>query len=482
MQMWYGPLMIPTTLYARQSLTRNGSESLPAQIANGRSSAPLFGCEIVSELVEAPSTSGYKKRGKKRPKFLELLEQIRSGKVRAVWVYKSDRLSRGGGPGWAPLLEAFEAANIDVDRAVLTPNGWMSEFEIGIRSTMDREESKKAADRIRDLRLREARAGKISTGGYRPFGRLDDGVTPHPVEAPIVEGWAEALLGGATLYSLVAAMNRSGITTTGGHAWSNSNLRKSLMSPRNAGVRVVDGQVIDGVWEPLISVDWWDAIKVILTRNKWATPMPHPRLFLLLGYLYCSNCGTRMVGARNYNKRTGTAPKTRYYRCPVKGLGGCGGMAINADYVEGEVRNFTIATFADEEWREHYGQHTVKDRPDLIKLTNQLGVLNARRGRLVDMYELGDILRPEYLGRRTEVDKEIALMEQQIYASSSSSVLGGLPLDPDGLRSIWDKADLDARHQLVGYVLDRLEVKRAAVRGRSDPDRLVWHPRRLQSA
>ena len=66
--------------------------------------------------------------------------------------YKSDRLSRGGGPGWAPLIEAFEQAGCDTDHAVLTPSGWLSEFEIGIRASMDREESKKLSDRMRDVR------------------------------------------------------------------------------------------------------------------------------------------------------------------------------------------------------------------------------------------------------------------------------------------------------------------------------------------
>jgi hypothetical protein len=60
-----------------------------------------------------------------------------------VIAYKTDRLSRGGGPGWAPLVDAFEAAGRDPDKAVATTDGWVSDFEIGIRSAMDREESKK---------------------------------------------------------------------------------------------------------------------------------------------------------------------------------------------------------------------------------------------------------------------------------------------------------------------------------------------------
>ena len=56
-----------------------------------------------------PSTSGYKNRGKDRPEWPRLLELVRLRKVEVVVALKTDRLSRGGGPGWAPtLLEAAE--------------------------------------------------------------------------------------------------------------------------------------------------------------------------------------------------------------------------------------------------------------------------------------------------------------------------------------------------------------------------------------
>ncbi|MBW3548635.1 MAG: recombinase family protein, partial [Actinobacteria bacterium] len=123
-------------------MTRDRSESIPTQVERCTEAAGHFGAVILDTLVEPPSTSGYKNRGRGRPRFLDLLERIRNGDARAVMAYKSDRLSRGGGPGWAPLIEALEDAGCDTDHAVLTPNGWLSEFEIGIRASMDREESK----------------------------------------------------------------------------------------------------------------------------------------------------------------------------------------------------------------------------------------------------------------------------------------------------------------------------------------------------
>src|SRR6056297_1596006 len=120
-------------LYARQSITRDGSASLDVQIEACRDAAKRL-------------------------------------KVDFIVAYKTDRLSRGGGPGWAPLVGAFEAAGRDPDKAVATTDGWVSEFEIGIRSAMDREESKKTSDRMLAVRAREAREGVPRFAGRRAYG------------------------------------------------------------------------------------------------------------------------------------------------------------------------------------------------------------------------------------------------------------------------------------------------------------------------
>src|SRR3546814_11227156 len=96
-------------LYARQSITRDGSASLDVQIEACREAARRLQVDVVVELVEPPPTSGYRNRGRSRPKFGELLELISAGEADCVVPYTTNRLSRGGGPGWAPLSPAAVA-------------------------------------------------------------------------------------------------------------------------------------------------------------------------------------------------------------------------------------------------------------------------------------------------------------------------------------------------------------------------------------
>jgi hypothetical protein len=65
--------LIPAAGYVRQSETRDGSESIPLQIDIIKAAAPRLGLDLVTILVEPPSTSGYKNRGRDRAKWRELL-------------------------------------------------------------------------------------------------------------------------------------------------------------------------------------------------------------------------------------------------------------------------------------------------------------------------------------------------------------------------------------------------------------------------
>ena len=100
-----------------------------------RKAAKRLKVKVVAELVEAPSTSGYRNRGRSRPKFQELLELIRTGAGRL-----RDRLQdrpalprRWTGLG-AARRRVDETAGRDPDTTrSATAEGWVSEFEIGIR-------------------------------------------------------------------------------------------------------------------------------------------------------------------------------------------------------------------------------------------------------------------------------------------------------------------------------------------------------------
>ncbi len=481
--------LVPTVLYIRQSLTRDRSESIPLQIERCTEAAKALGAEIVETLVEPPSTSGFKDRGRTRPRFLDLLELVRSGQVRAVMAYKSDRLSRGGGPGWAPLIEALEEAGCDTDHAVLTPNGWLSEFEIGIRASMDREESKKLSDRMRDVRAREAREGKPRISG-RPYGYSCSGVRPDscevigcphdgtmsliPDEHAVILEVVERVLLGESLWRIANDLNERSIPSARGGQWRTNILTRLLTNPRYVGLREHNGVVVaEGTWERAIDRSTWDRVQDALKDRPTAGRRKFgARTFPLVGFLFCSKCGGKLRSVRKQNGR-------RAYHCRKgAGLGGCGGISTVAEPVEDEVRQYVIGKLCDPKYRRQLVRLAESAEDESESLADQLADAEAQRDMLLDLYLEKKVGKAAYERRYAALTETIETLGRKAFAAPQQSVLRDLPPTVEQLAEVWDDKGIGFQRQLIDLVIQRVEVL-PGQQGRKafDPDRLVWHPR-----
>ncbi|MFN8040315.1 MAG: recombinase family protein [Acidimicrobiales bacterium] len=460
-------------IYARQSITREGSASLTAQVEACRDTAKRLRLNVVAELVEAPSTSGYRNRGRNRPKFLELLDLIRSGDVDCVIAYKTDRLSRGGGPGWAPLVDAFEAAGRDPDRVIATTDGWVSEFEIGIRSAMDREESKKTSERMLDVRRREAKSGVPRIAGRRAYGYTRDFSATVDNEVAMIHEAVDRVLAGESIWSICGDWNRREIPTVTGSAWTVQTLTSILRSGRIAGLREHRGAVVaKGQWPPIITSEVRDELLVLLAAKRPAGN--RARRYPLVGLLVCGRCGAplrslgRQGGGRSYACRSGP------------GLGGCGGIRIQAPGVEDHVRDVVCGMLADPVTRAALGNlggdadtEDDHDAPGEI-----LRTLSAKRQRLIDLYTDGDIDRGEFRTRRDAIDDDIREVETQIGQRQGNRVLHGIPDTYDELADEWERRGVEFQRRLTALLLEPISVQPAGSKRRTfDPDRLDIVPR-----
>jgi DNA invertase Pin-like site-specific DNA recombinase len=480
---------IPTVLYIRQSVTRDKSESIAMQVDVCTEAAPRYGADIVEVLVEPPSTSGYKNRGRDRKKFLDALDRIREGRARAVMAYKSDRLSRGGGPGWAPLIEALEAAGCNTDRAVLTPNGWLSEFEIGIRASMDREESKKLSDRMLDVRAREAKEGKPRISG-RPYGYSCSGKKPEacevegcphdgtmstiPHEAAYINEAKERVFLGESLWSIVTDFNRRGVPTATGTTWKTSILTHILTNPRNAGLRAHNGQVVaEGRWEPIFDRDTWERLALALqARPSAGVRRFGTRTYPLVGFLFCAKCGGKL---RSIKKQSGT----RGYACRSgAGLDGCGGTQTVAVPVEEEVKQYVVGKLCDPRYRKRLARLAETQIDETESLADQLAEAEAQRDMLLDLYLDKKVTKKAYERRYEALTASVEALQRKVFADPSTTILRDLPPTVEQLSAMWDEQGIGFQRQLIPLVIERIEVTGARPGRRAfDPSRLVWHPR-----
>lgn len=440
--------MTPAALYVRQSRTRDGSESIPEQLAQCRREAERLGLQVVAELIEADSTSASKNRGRDRKRWKELLDLVRSGKVQAVVAYKTDRLNRGGGPGWAPLLEALEAQGIDVDRAIATAgSGFVREFEIGIRAAMDREEAKKLSDRMLAIRAREAAAGKPQYGGGRPFGFDADHRTVRPSEAALIREAATRVIQGERPWAICQDWNTRGLVTTSGGHWSDRTLRSILVRPRVAGLREHRGEVVgEGGWAPIIDRTTWERITAVLVRRP---VRPAPRTFALVGFAYCGVCGRRMKSASAVSKRR--------YVCQKNEAGeGCGSISIKAEWLEADVFEVVAGTVLDPEALTRLvAAAPGDDGPDLHA---ESAGIEAQREKLLDAYMDGLIPKDAFGRRGAQLDAELAALYTKMAARGGREALVGLPRTLEGLTEAWGCRGIDWQRAVIEAVMERVTI------------------------
>lgn len=286
----------------------------------------------VGQVFRENDTSAYKRRKVAlpdgttalrvvRPAFRQLLDAITSGQVTALVAYDLDRVARDP-RDLEDLIDAVEQAGIptvvvtgEVDLS--TDNGvFMARMLVNVANKSSRDTSR----RVRRALLGLAGTGG-PTGGKRPYGYQSDRVTPDEREATNVRWAFEQALTGEPLESIGRELRRRDPVRT----WNAHGVRRLLVNPRVAGLRVHRGEVVGPAsWPALVPRDLWDEVQAHLAGRP-TTAGGGAGKHLLRGLLMCSRCSTdaRLVPLRT----RGTIARHRY-GCPSPAYGGCGGMSV----------------------------------------------------------------------------------------------------------------------------------------------------------
>jgi DNA invertase Pin-like site-specific DNA recombinase len=215
-------------------------------------------------------------------------------------------------------------------------------------------ESGKLSERQTRRQRQRARDGAYQ--GKEPFGYTytETGDTRNgrpvrklainPAEAALIREAATVVLGGASVRSVEMDWRTRGIRTRPtrrtprGKPWEHVQIRRLLINPLYAGIRVhrpgepgkradshpgKPGESYPGDWEPILTEDTHRALRGLLLRppapgrtregqrsgQHWPGPVGNARVYLASGLLRCSRCGAVLTGYKHTNG-------TPAYRCP----------------------------------------------------------------------------------------------------------------------------------------------------------------------
>jgi site-specific DNA recombinase len=321
--------------------------------------------------------------GKRRPGYLALLEAIEAGRVDVVVAWHPDRLHR------SPLeLEGFIAAVEKADVAVhtVTAGQWdlstaTGRFFARQLGGVARYESEHRGERLKAKLAQNAHRGVTHgrpTYGWR--GGYDENRNRRdvldPTEAEVVRGIARDILAGKSIRSITKDLNECGVASPRGGEWQKGMVRHLVLRPRNAGVRVHQGQEIgEGTWEPLLDRGTFEQVRAVLADPARRTSVGTAAAHLLSGIARCGVCAATMRFAMNR-----TVPS---YRCSGRSC-----VSRRAENVDSLVIEVVLGRLARPDAADLLAPSR---RPERAQAAEEARSLRARLDNAADDYADGKI-------------------------------------------------------------------------------------------
>jgi DNA invertase Pin-like site-specific DNA recombinase len=284
-------------IYLRQSLDRDGNElGVTRQREDCTALAKSKGWDPVEYVDNDTSASS----GKKRPSYERLLADIAAGRIGAVIAWDLDRLHR------RPVeLEDFMALADEKHVALATVSGDVDlstaqgRLVARLKGAVARHEVEHKSARQRRAARQKAERGLPQW--KRAFGYLDsaDGPVPDPSLVPLVRKAYRLLLSGGSLSEIAALFNDSGHYGLNGQPWSASTVSLFLRSPRNAGLRSHNREIVGKAsWKPLVPEATWRSAQSVLSQPERRPGPKSVRQHLWTGLLLCGKkgCGGTLSG------------------------------------------------------------------------------------------------------------------------------------------------------------------------------------------
>lgn len=484
-------------IYVRLSRDTNGQTSTERQQADCLAYARDRGWQVdeATDVYADVDVSGYDRKVR-RPQFERLIDNLHRYDV--VVVYRLDRLTRGGAPALYGIIEDhLEPANVALastqEPIFDTTSPMVAEILLPLLAVLARWESATIGRRIEAARRVLDQQGRWG-GGRRPFGYdvvdRDNGtgrrLAVNRDEAAIVREVADRLLAGEATGTIARDMSARGVRSSVGKPMSITSWRLLLCRPTTAGYVTHDGAAVisDTTGLPVrfgegaLDADVWRRVHALLDERAATDRRPRRSRALLSGLLRCAECGYRLKPS-GYRDDLPTA-----YQCETRRhhRAGCTGNAIVADRVHEVARAYGIAAIeqaiddADRALAADRQRTADADRTGTITTLAQ--AIDTLTGQVVDLRASGaSALRVASLEKRLDgLDRryrDLLDAEQRAVDGAEVGELRELFPNADEVAATFDAFDVDEQRRVLGLVLDRIVVRKAARRGAPwDPDRV----------
>jgi site-specific DNA recombinase len=430
--------MTRAALYFRQSL--DVQEGIDRQRSRCRALAAARDWEVIGE-YEDNDTSASKARGAATA-WGRLLKDASAKKFDVVIAVDLDRLLRTVRDLVTLTDTGAKVLTVDGEIDLTTADG---EFRATMLAGIARFEARRKGERQKRATLQAAEKGR-RTGGRRPFGYEDDGVTVRPREAAAVRSGFESFLSGVPLAAIARAWNADGHVTgqkrySPEHRgdpspWHAYSVRMVLSNPRYMGKRAHLGEVVaDAEWPAIVEDSTWHAANAILRNPARRTAITRGK-YLLSGLAVCGVCGAPVHAGGNARKGVPG------YRCSGAG----GHFARRSEPVDEFVEMVMVARLSASDARELTRSST---KANVAALRIEATGARARLEALAIDYADGTITGSQLRAATARLRDRLSELEDQMADAGRTDILGPL-VTSDDVRSAWDALSNDRKRPVIG--------------------------------
>ena len=402
-------------IYCRVSTTEQAEEgySIDEQNIKIREYCEREGHEIYN-LYEDRGISG--KNITNRPGIKQLLQDATENKFDLVIVWKLNRISRK----LLDILNIVELLNkhniafrsLTENFETETPSG---KLQLNIMGAIGEFERETIAENVKMGLLARAKEGRWNGGvvlGYDLVELNNEGKKRKNTVLKINEKEANTVRRIFELYSqghgykaVVNRVNKEGHKTKRNREFAVSTVKEILQNPVYIGkIRYNVRQdwskkrrnninanpiLSDGIHEPIIDVETWNKVQVILKERSKKHNKVYDCEFPLTGILKCPVCGAGMTINRSTAKRKdGTRRINEYYSCgnwKNKGTAVCNSNSIRVEVADEYVLNKIMEVINDETILRKVVDNINKNKSTKLKPTlEQLEQINKEIEKLTD--------------------------------------------------------------------------------------------------
>jgi site-specific DNA recombinase len=393
--------------------------------------------------------------GKTRPGFEAMLDAMKTGQVDALICWHTDRLYRSM-RDLERLIEIAEANRVQIrtvqsgELDLSTSAGRMMARILG---SVARAEGEHKGERQKRANAQKATAGKWQTAN-RCFGYTMTGEPLEP-EATAFRTAVSDVLNGKSIRAVAAEWNEKGLKTTlagkqrrsNGETkintgeWNSPRVRRLLMRPRYAGLKVHRGTVVaTGDWTPLIDEDTHHGLVAFLSDKSRIKCTSFVRKYLGSGVYICGRCGGPMRAAFPGGSK-GTA---RTYECKAHQH-----VVRRAEPLDEYIETLVLGYLSDPETRQrlavmlHGGE-----RINVDELHTQRAALSARLEDLAAMFAAGDIDGNQLRRGTNELRTQLAGVNQVLGELSRRSPVADILVADDPVE-YWHQQSMDMKGKVL---------------------------------